>query len=201
MLELYIVRHGQTETNHQNRVNGITNLSLNENGRNQVKNLKNNFDTSEIDEIYSSPLKRALETAQILNSGSKTIQTDNRICEINYGSWDGLTVEETKSLHPDGYDENNLISEKYIQYTNNGESFESVFNRVDDFLSFILKKKNEKIMIVCHAFVARAILKVALDIPNIVNILESDNAGVTKIVISDSLTPYLAYYNRTFNIN
>lgn len=80
MLELYIVRHGQTETNHQNRVNGITNLSLNESGRTQVKNLKKNFDTTKIDEIYSSPLKRAFETAQILNDGSKVIQTDNRIC-------------------------------------------------------------------------------------------------------------------------
>ena len=135
MVELYIVRHGQTETNRQNRVNGFaTNLNLNEVGKQQAKDLRDNLDINMFDEVISSPLNRASQTAEILNQDVHNIQIDDRLAEINYGSWDGQTVEDTISAHPDGYDENRLISANYIKYAKNGESFNEVFKRVESFL-------------------------------------------------------------------
>jgi len=201
MIELYIVRHGQTETNRQNRVNGFaTNLNLNEVGRQQAKDLRDNLDINMFDEVISSPLNRAHKTAEILNQNVHNIEIDDRLAEINYGSWDGQTVEDTISAHPDGYDENRLISANYIKYAKNGESFNEVFKRAESFLKDMSTKNDEKILVVCHAFIARSIVKTAIHIPDIADILEPANASVIKIQISKTGRPYLVYYSRLDNI-
>jgi len=202
MVELYIVRHGETDTNHQGKINGFaTNLNLNETGRNQVNYLKEHLDIHDFDEVYSSPLKRAVETAEILNQGVHEIQLDNRLAEINYGSWDGLPVDEVVDKHPDGFDENGYITEDYIKYAKNGESYQTVWARVQDFIDDMKNKGDEKIMIVCHGFVTRSFVKLVTKAPEIEDIVEPDNASVTKIKISNaSHRPYLAYYGRLENI-
>lgn len=201
MTELYIVRHGETATNFENKVNGSgTDLSLNEAGRNQAKKLSQQININNFDEIYSSPLKRAYQTAEILNQNTHTIRVDPRLTEINYGFWDGLTVNETISAHPDGYDENKLISINYIKYSPDGESFEKVFKRVQSFIKDMSEKKNEKILVVCHGFITRSFVKVVTHIPNISDLMEPNNASVVKIHISQTGHPYLNYYSRLTDI-
>ncbi|APU71703.1 phosphoglycerate mutase [Companilactobacillus crustorum] len=201
MVELYIVRHGETDTNYTGKINGsATDLPLNETGKKQVEYLKKHININDFDEIYASPLKRALETAEILNQGVHSVKTDSRLREINYGSWDGLSAAEVKAQHPDGFDENGYITENYTQYAKDGEPYESVFDRVQSFINDMSKKDNEKIMVVCHGFVTRSFAKVVTKVPDIVDIMEPQNASVTKIKISDSGHLYLAYLNRLDNI-
>lgn len=201
MVELYIVRHGETDTNHDNHINGSgTDLDLNETGRKQVECLKDQLNIDQFDEIYVSPLKRAQQTAEILNQGTHTLKIDDRLKEINYGEWDGLPSKKTATEHPDGFDENGYIDEDYIKYATNGETYPEVFHRIQDFINDMSNKNNEKIMVVCHGFITRSFVKVVTKVPDIADVMEPDNASVTKIKISDSGHAYLAYYGRLSNI-
>jgi len=201
MTELYIVRHGETDTNHEGRVNGrATNLPLNQRGKEQLENLRQYIDINSFDEVYSSPLKRALESAEILNQGVHEIKTDDRLAEIYYGSWDGLKMKETREKYPDAFDENLYILPNYTKYATDGESNDSVYNRVRSFLKDISKKKNKKILVVCHGFISRSFFKVIMQNPNIEDVVQPENAAVSKYKISESGHPYLIYYGRVSDI-
>lgn len=203
MVELYIVRHGETDTNYTGKINGsATNLPLNETGRKQVTYLREHMvmDINDFDEIYASPLKRAIETAEILNQNTHTIKTDDRLKEINYGSWDGLLASEVIAKHPDGFDENGYLTEDYVKYAENGEPYESVYKRIQSFLDDVSKEGDKKIMVVCHGFITRSFIKLVTKIPDMKDVYEPINAGVTKIKILPSGHPYMTYFNRLENI-
>lgn len=202
MVELYIVRHGETDTNHQGKINGsATDLNLNETGKQQVNYLKEHININDFDEIYASPLKRAAQTAEILNQGVHKIQLDKRLREINYGSWDGLSADKVIDEHPDGFDENGYITEDYIKYAPDGESYPQVWERLQSFIDDMKNKGDEKIMVVCHGFVTRSFVKLITETPNIEDLVEPANASVTKIRISNaSHRTYLVYYGRLENL-
>ena len=65
-MNLYLVRHGQTDLNKQHIIQGITNAKLNKNGINQAENLKQEIDKLDIDLVISSPLLRTKETTNII---------------------------------------------------------------------------------------------------------------------------------------
>lgn len=201
MVELYIVRHGETDTNYTGKINGsATNLSLNETGKKQVNYLKKHLNINDFDEVYASPLKRAQETAEILNQGVHEIKIDNRLREINYGAWDGLSAADVQAKYPQCFDENNYLSANYSDYSEGSETYKEVLERLQSFIDDMSNKGNEKILVVCHGFVTRSFVQLVTETPNIEDILEAINAAVTKIKISDSGKTYLAYYNRLENI-
>lgn len=197
MVELYIVRHGETDTNYEGRINGMsTDKPLNANGIKQVEELKKHIDITKFDEIYSSPMKRAVQTAEILTDGALEIKQDKRLYEADYGSWDGLKESDLHDKYPDAFDENNYLLPAYTKYAKDGEEYDHVYQRVNDFLNDMATKGNEKVMVVCHGFVSRAFLKVVTEAKNVSKIIQPDNAGVSKFVISKSGTSYVHYYGR-----
>lgn len=201
MVELYIVRHGETDTNYTGKINGSsTDLSLNETGQKQISKLKENLNINDFDEVYASPLKRAQESAQILNQGVHEIKTDARLREINYGAWDGLSAADVQAKYPQCFDENNYLSANYSDYAEGAETYKEVLDRLQSFLNDMSNKGDEKILVVCHGFVTRSFVQLVTETPNIEDILEAINAAVTKIKISDSGKTYLAYYNRLEHI-
>ncbi|APU70541.1 phosphoglycerate mutase [Companilactobacillus crustorum] len=202
MVELYIVRHGETDTNYEGRINGMsTDKPLNANGIKQVETLEKQIDINKFDEVYSSPMKRAMQTAEILNQGVHEIHQDKRLYEADYGSWDGLKETDLRDKYPDAFDENNFLLPTYTKYAKDGEEYSDVYRRVEDFMDDMGKKGNKKIMVVCHGFVSRSFLKVVTDAKNISNIIQPDNAGVSKYGVSDSGIKYLYYYGRINNID
>ena len=66
-MNIYIVRHGETNYNKQNLFQGLTNIPLNSNGKKQAEELAEDIKSININYIYSSPLKRAIQTANIIN--------------------------------------------------------------------------------------------------------------------------------------
>ncbi|ALB28001.1 histidine phosphatase family protein [Companilactobacillus heilongjiangensis] len=202
MVELYIVRHGETDTNYEGRINGMsTDKPLNAKGIAQVEELKKYIDINKFDEIYSSPMKRAMQTAEILNQNVHEIKQDKRLYEADYGSWDGLKESELHDKYPDVFDENNYLLPGYTKYAKDGEEYADVYKRVEDFMDDMAKKGDEKIMVVCHGFVSRSFMKVVTGAQNISQIIQPDNAGVSKFVISDSGVKYMYYYGRVNNID
>lgn len=100
MLELLLIRHGQTDWNVERRVIGTNPVPLNKVGRAQVRALARVLKNVPIQAIYTSPIKRALETAAILLHGRDAIPLieEEGLSEINYGQWVGRPFSEIPEL-------------------------------------------------------------------------------------------------------
>jgi Fructose-2,6-bisphosphatase len=101
-MRFMIVRHGQTAWNQQRKIQGITDIPLNDVGRFQVRCLAEYIKKHyRVDAVYSSPLKRARETAQICAEPFDIpVQLTDELREIRLGDWEGLTFDEIQRTHP-----------------------------------------------------------------------------------------------------
>jgi len=101
MLELILVRHGETDSNKRGTYLGWTDVELNSNGIRQACAIRDRLKPVKVDAIYSSPFKRTVKTAEIINEnyGLEIIISDN-LKERNFGIWDDLTFEEISSKYP-----------------------------------------------------------------------------------------------------
>ena len=94
-MEIYIVRHGETKWNKEKRLQGSTDILLSEAGRDLAIKTGQALMNTRIDKIYSSPLKRAYETAQLIRNGREIeLIKDDRIRELNFGSFEGKSYTE-----------------------------------------------------------------------------------------------------------
>ena len=132
MGKLILIRHGQTEMNAKNLYFGKLNPPLNELGIEQAYTAKEKLSNIAYDCIYSSPLERARETAEICNYLNKEIIYDNRLEEINFGAFEGLTFKEISKKFPNEVKEmeRNWKTFNYIT----GESPKEMFERAVSFL-------------------------------------------------------------------
>lgn len=101
--ELYLVRHGETDWNLQHRIQGLTDIPLNEDGRAQARATGRLLARRRWDGIYSSPLSRAFETARIISAevGLGEPQVIDALVERNYGEAEGLDFAEIDRRWPD----------------------------------------------------------------------------------------------------
>ena len=81
MKKIYIVRHGETDWNKELRRQGRKDIELNEKGEKQAHEIKEKFKNINFDICYTSPLKRARKTAEIIIDGRCEIITENLIIE------------------------------------------------------------------------------------------------------------------------
>ena len=141
---IYVTRHGQTNWNLEKKVMGRCDEPLNETGINQAKETRDKLNDIDFDLIICSPLKRAKETAQIINENRNIdIIYDDRIIERDFGEFEGL---ETKNFDFDGY----WDYYKNIEFER-AENIQMFFDRVYLFLDDIVEKyKDKNILIVAH---------------------------------------------------
>ena len=138
---IYLIRHGQTDWNVDRKLQGQTDIPLNQNGRKQAEDAAKEISKLKIDRIISSDLLRAKETAEIINKKiGVMVSFDKRLREINYGDYEGKLVETIKDEDWNIFNNN---PEKI-----NCESNEQVYNRVKSFLKQI--KKDENVLVVTH---------------------------------------------------
>ena len=90
---IYIVRHGQTEKNKANVLQGRSDVPLNEAGRQQAEEVREQFIQAGIyfDFVYTSPLIRAVQTAEIIADETPQIM-DERLIEMDYGPYEGMDL-------------------------------------------------------------------------------------------------------------
>lgn len=142
-MNLYIVRHGQTEANAKHLFNGINELDLTKKGVEQAEELVFTIKNIDIDYIFCSPLKRAIHTASILNINNKQIYKDERLIERDCGIYTLKPIDSIKDKSA-LYEIN---KNKYREF----ESFQSIINRVNSFISELKDKYFDKnILIITH---------------------------------------------------
>ena len=117
MTTLLLARHGETDWNRERRLQGSSDTELNALGREQARKLAVELAPVELDAVYSSDLRRARETAEIVAATKNLeIRTDRDLRERSFGSWEGLTRDE--------------IAERFGAGRHDGESDETVRSRV-----------------------------------------------------------------------
>jgi broad specificity phosphatase PhoE len=99
---VYLIRHGETEWNVEQRCQGFSDIPLNEKGRQQAEAIAKSLSHTKIDAIYSSTLKRAYEMASIIAKyHGAAVQTTPALRELNQGEFEGLTLTELIQNHSD----------------------------------------------------------------------------------------------------
>ena len=94
-MSIYVIRHGKTDWNLESRIQGKTNISLNEIGINQAEEVREKLENKEIDLIISSPLDRTRQTAEIINKNMKLpIKYNENLMERNFGIYEGKNSKE-----------------------------------------------------------------------------------------------------------
>jgi len=164
MIKLYLIRHGETEWNTAKRFQGWSDIELDETGFEQARLLGERFRTIKVDEIYSSPLKRAVKTAEpIAAVNGIKVQTNDNFKEINFGRWEGLTREEIFRAY--GSEFNDFITAPETHDFPGEKSFDIVTNRIKEGFHEVLDGKDGKsIAIVSHGGIIRLAIKYLLDI-------------------------------------
>ncbi len=100
---LLLVRHGETDWNRDGRVQGHSDVPLNETGRDQARSLAVALATERVDAVYSSDLRRALDTAaEVANGFGLDVRARHELREKHFGTWEGLTREEIVTRFPGG---------------------------------------------------------------------------------------------------
>ncbi len=157
MARLLLVRHGETEWNRSGRYQGRSDIDLSAIGIQQAETLKKCLVKERLDAIYSSDLKRAVHTAQIIASGhNPELVTCKEMRELDFGEFEGLTFEEIKQRYPRS---NWWTTQDPQEKPPDGESVSQLTDRVSPFASKLRRYTDEEtILVVAHGGSLRALL-------------------------------------------
>ena len=164
---LYIMRHGKTEWNARHKLQGRTDIPLNEEGRIMAENASKELENIHFDICYCSPLIRAKETAKIVLKGRDIpIITDDRLLEMSFGIYEGIE----NSFQIPNCPINVLFKEpaNYITPVEGAESFEDLYSRTGEFLKEVVVPRlelGEDILIVGHGAMNSSIICQIQNIP------------------------------------
>lgn len=156
MLEIILIRHGQTDWNQERRIMGRLPIPLNKTGKKESELLASALSEIKIDAIYTSPLMRTLQTARILaRNQALKVNHAHELAEIDYGEWVGKTFDEVSR-------EKNFITyhktPKHAQAPG-GEKMTAVYERAVSLVEKIRKAHVKgRVVLVSHADVIKAIL-------------------------------------------
>ncbi len=165
---LYVVRHGQTEWNLENRCQGISDIPLTQKGIDEAYKLQELVKSLNIDVVISSPLSRARETAKILIDNKLPVNTDDRLTERDWGMNEGMKIDEIDTI--DCWD---VILNTNVR---NIERIQDFMKRISEFLEDIkVRYPDSNVLVVAHSAVLRVIHYLLGTIP--------EDGDLTKIEI------------------
>lgn len=161
-MELYIIRHGETDWNVIKRLQGHSDVALNEQGRNLARITARALSDISFTRAYTSPLKRAKETAQII-IGKRAIPLieEERLIEISFGIYEGLVCKGEHYEIPDSSFPNFFHAPEQYSVPEGGESLEHLCRRTTEFLMELVNNSDfqkETILLSSHGAAVRGLL-------------------------------------------
>jgi len=179
MTEIYLVRHGETNWNKEGRVQGKTDIPLNETGKMQAERCYDGVKDFQPTILIASPLKRAKVTAEIMNQNwNLPLIEMEEFIERSYGDAEGMSLEERERFFP----ERNIP---------NMEKLEDLKNRgISGLLKVCERFPEERVVIVAHGALINAILSV----------VSNGEIGTGKTRLNNTCINKLSYVNECWEI-
>ncbi len=188
---LYLCRHGETDWNRERRIQGRTDIPLNEKGREQARELALFFQSEKpkADIVVTSPMSRAYETAKcVADALGLECRVDEDLTEIHTGVFTGCRLDDLKG---DALWQTHLQDPWKAGYGEGGESADEVRERMQRVV-----ERYERAIIVSHASPIRHVILNLFDMPGIhLYHLHIENAASTYITINSERAK-LMYMNR-----
>ncbi len=182
----YLIRHGQTDANKHELLHGITDWPLNSIGREQAERLAHCVaDTIVLDLIYSSPLQRALATAEAISAAAGSeIRIHASFSEMNFGEAEGADIQKIGALYLEE-------SQRFIDPNDlevrfpGGESRKEFFQRIEFALEDLrASHAGERIGVVAHGGVVAAIMRILHQDENLISEhAHIENCSITHIEV------------------
>lgn len=161
-----LVRHGETPWNAERRIQGQTDIGLNQHGLRQARAAARFLRDEEASALYASDLARAWATAHALGEAAGlAAQPRPALRERRYGVFEGLTYEEAKNAHHDLY-ERFERREPAFAFPGGGESLEQLHDRVVGCLNELAERHHgETLLLVTHGGVLDIVNRFVRDLP------------------------------------
>lgn len=193
MTTFYIVRHGQSLANAQGILQGAKiNTPLSALGQQQALLTKTKLAHLNFDEVYASPLLRAAQTAALL-SPTQPVTFDSRLKEYDYGTLDGQLETKVWQQFPQYFDAKHNLLPSFQNFPS-AQSFAEVKTKVASFFTQVTQKApTATVLVVSHGFTIKLMLAWLLDIGQLVNLNEPQNAGITIFEITANSKTLLAF--------
>ena len=171
---IVLVRHGEPEESVRGRCYGRLDVGLSARGREQVRRAKHLLTDVPFTTVYSSPRRRAIESAGLLAADRAGVTVDERLREIDFGIFEGLTYDEIARRFPGQYEE--WMKRPTDVAFPGGETFAAMAARVRDAFDDLRRTHTgQVIVVVSHGGVNRIALATALDL-NLSRIFRLDQA-------------------------
>ncbi len=167
MTTLWLIRHGQTDWNLEGRYQGQSDVPLNATGLSQAAAFAATLDGQHFDALYSSDLRRAFQTAQVIAARiSLPVKADPRLREINQGQWQGRTLDEIKGFYNEDAQAKKVTIDPVTTRAPGGESVWEVSQRMaqaaDD---MACRYPDGTVLVVGHGLALATLYCQAEDIP------------------------------------
>lgn len=196
-MNIYLLRHGETDWNKEGRIQGHTDIPLNDNGRAQiVRTAEGLADVCRgVDEVLCSPLSRARESARIaaekLNYPTERIIVETLLIERSFGEAEGLTAAQREEKYPNyHYSDINYVFPGMEPFEELMERALNVFQKIID-----IYKDKENILIVSHGAMLAAVITAVTDrkIAYFSDAISLDSASLFRINYVDGVVRLAKY--------
>lgn len=168
-MKLYMIRHGETDWNKKRKLQGQVDIPLNEYGRHLAELTAPALADVAFDIAYTSPLKRAEETARlVLGEREIPVVLEPRIMEISFGEFEGLCCSSKGWNIPDPAFESFFTDPPKYQPPKDGESFQDLNDRLDQFLTELMQNEDlqdKTILISTHGAALCGMLRILENLP------------------------------------
>jgi broad specificity phosphatase PhoE len=165
MTEIILVRHGETDWNVEEVFRGQIDLELNETGRRQAELLAEYLGELKIEAVYSSPLKRALNTAKAIARRQRLeVEVSPGLIDYDFGQWQGLPLREVRDKYQKLYRQW-AKSPQRVKIPG-GESLDEVRERALKVVNELMAKHGGRVVLVSHRVVNKVLICALLGLDN-----------------------------------
>jgi broad specificity phosphatase PhoE len=165
MAEIILVRHGETAWNVEEVFRGRLDIELNERGIKQAELLAESLSELKIEAVYSSPLKRALKTAEVIARRQRLeVRVSPGLIDGDFGQWQGLSLKEVRNKYTELYEQ--WATSPQLVKIPGGESLDEVRERALKVVDGVVAEHGGRVVLVSHRVVNKVLICALLGLDN-----------------------------------
>jgi broad specificity phosphatase PhoE len=196
---IILVRHGQTAWNATEVFRGRIDIELDEAGLKQAELLGEHLGQRELEAVYSSPLKRAVQTAEAIvrHHHGLAVEIAPGLNDMDFGEWQGLSLQEVRSRFSESFEM--WVTEPHRGRIPSGESLDDVRQRVLTLVNQIVDKHEGTVVLVSHRVVSKVLICALLGLDNSrFWDIRLDTCGMTTFELADERFVLTEHNNTSF---